>query len=174
MVLVLDTRYLLEPGIYANPGKLQELVLYISVLFVLRSTDLLPKPSQIMQNKTVDHGLTHQAAQCNWSVFVQDMPGKTPAIHLVWELSSTQKSAFIWASGPGEKGQGADCSLLFFWRQFTCFPKHEECCWELRPRNRSLGSIHLSGKQGVMGKVFHGIFPVGKKDEGNGQRFPKA
>lgn len=106
-LLVLDTRYLLEPGIYANPGKLQELVLYISVSLVLWSTALLPKPSQIMQNKTVDHCLTHQAAWHNWSVFVQDMPGKTPAIHLVWELSSTQKSAFIWASGPGEKGQGS-------------------------------------------------------------------
>lgn len=83
VLLVLDTRYLLEPGIYANPGKLQELVLYISVSLVRWSTDLLPKLSQIMQNKTVDHGLTHQTAQCNWSVFVQDMPGKTPAVHLV-------------------------------------------------------------------------------------------
>lgn len=83
MLLVLDTRYLFEPGIYANPGKLQELLLYISISLVLPSTDLLPKPAQIMQNKTVDHGLTHQAAQCNWSVFVQGMPGKTPAVHLV-------------------------------------------------------------------------------------------
>lgn len=62
-VLVLDTRYLFEPGIYTNAGKLQELVLCISASLVLQSTDLLLKPSQIMQNKTVDHGLTHQAAQ---------------------------------------------------------------------------------------------------------------
>lgn len=75
--------------------------------------------------------------------------------------------------GQARKAKGADCSLLFFRRQFTCFPKHEECCRELRPRNRSLGSIHLSGKQGVMGKVLHGNFPVRKKDGGNGQPFPK-
>lgn len=82
-MLVLDTRYLLEPGIYANPGKLQELVLYISVSLVLQNTELILKPSQIMQNKTVDHGLSHQAAHGNWSVFVQGMPGKTLAVHLV-------------------------------------------------------------------------------------------
>lgn len=70
-------------GMYPNPGKLYELVLYISVSLVLQRANLLPKPVQIMQNKTVDHRLTHQAAQCNWSVFVQDMPGKTQAIHLV-------------------------------------------------------------------------------------------
>lgn len=57
--------------------------LYISVSLVLQRANLLPKPVQIMQNTTVDHRLTHQAAQCNWSVFVQDMPGKTQAIHLV-------------------------------------------------------------------------------------------
>lgn len=82
-MLVLDTRYLFEPGIYANPGKRQKLVLHISVSLVLQSTVLILKPSQIMQNKTVCHGLSHQAALCNWSVFVQDVPEKTPAAHLV-------------------------------------------------------------------------------------------
>lgn len=84
MLLVLDTRYLLEPGIYANHGETAGTsIIFLCLSLVLQSTDLLPKPSQIMQNKTVDHGLTHQAARCNWSVFVQEMPGKTSAVHLV-------------------------------------------------------------------------------------------
>jgi len=83
VVQILDTNSLLYPGIYANPGKLLELVLYILAPLVLQSTNLLPKPLQIMLNKTIDHSLSHQAAQCNWCVFVQDVPGKTQAVHLV-------------------------------------------------------------------------------------------
>lgn len=82
-MLVLDTRYLFEPGIYANPGKRQKPILHISVFLVLQSLVLILKPSQIMQNKTVGPGLPHQAALCNWSVFDQDVPEKTPTAHLV-------------------------------------------------------------------------------------------
>lgn len=79
---------------------------------VLQSIYLVLKPSKIMQNKSVDHGLTQHAARCNCSVFVQDKPGKTAAIHLVWQLPKFCFYMGIWARP--EKAKGADCSLSFF------------------------------------------------------------
>lgn len=133
---------------------------------VLQSMYLVLKPSKIMQNKTVDHGLTHHAARCNCSVFVQDKPGNSghpPCVRAA-------KILLLYGHlGQARKGQGSWLLTFIFQRQFTCFPKHEECCWELKPRNTSLDTIHLSGKQGVMGKVLHSHFPVGKKVEAKGQ-----
>lgn len=89
---VLDTRYLPELEFHANP------VFCCISLSPLLCGDSLTRPSQIMQNKTVDHGLTHQAARRNTSVFVQGMPGKTLAVHL-WVVQHTKVSFHmgIWA-----------------------------------------------------------------------------
>lgn len=90
------------------------------------------------------------------------MPGKTLAFYLgVVQHTKASFHMGIWARR--ERPKELTAYFFFFWRHFLCFPKHEECCWELGPRNRSFSSIHLSRKQEFMGKVLHCIFPARKK-----------
>lgn len=151
------------PGIYANPGKLYELVLYISVSLVLQRANLLPKPVQIMQNTTVDHRLTHQAAQCNWSVcsrHARKNTGHPPCVRVV-QHTKVSFHMGIWAVQ--ERPKELTAHFYFFNVSLHVFLNTRNATWSWGPETDPQPRFTCQGNMGSWIKCFTATFLSGKK-----------